>query len=146
MTNRSSRNYRSVLSMAIQGCHHNINVSADQAKYPFAVLETVLGPEHTMADIDTPYASPINLSKATILITGGSSGIGLGMAAFFLKAGSTVIICGRRESELAKAKAQYPALITYSADVGDAEEVGFFMTQEHLGISCKESCGRTSTE
>lgn len=77
-----------------------------------------------MADIDIPYASPINLGKATMVVTGGSSGIGLGMAELFLKAGATVIVCGRRQAELDKAKALHPSLITYSTNVGDAAEVG----------------------
>jgi NAD(P)-dependent dehydrogenase (short-subunit alcohol dehydrogenase family) len=38
----------------------------------------------------------MNLSGNTVLITGGATGIGLAMADAFLKAGSEVVICGRR--------------------------------------------------
>ncbi|MBA2939515.1 SDR family NAD(P)-dependent oxidoreductase [Paenibacillus sp. CGMCC 1.16610] len=42
----------------------------------------------------------MKLSGNTILITGGGSGIGLAFAERFIKAGNTVIVCGRRESVL----------------------------------------------
>lgn len=58
----------------------------------------------------------------TILITGGSSGIGLAMAEAFLKAGNEVLICGRRESKLAEAKAKFPQLHTKVCDVSEKSE------------------------
>jgi uncharacterized oxidoreductase len=54
----------------------------------------------------------MKLSENTILITGGGSGIGLAFAKRFIKAGSTVIICGGRE-----AKEKWPNLITHICDV-----------------------------
>jgi len=58
----------------------------------------------------------MNLSSSTILVTGGASGIGLAFAERFLKLGSTVIVCGRREDVLAEAKKK--GLETIRADVG----------------------------
>jgi uncharacterized oxidoreductase len=46
----------------------------------------------------------MKLSGNTILITGGSSGIGLAFAERFIKAGNKVIVCGRRENVLQNAK------------------------------------------
>ena len=40
------------------------------------------------------------LQKKRILITGGGTGLGKGMAARFLELGATVYICGRREEVL----------------------------------------------
>ena len=60
----------------------------------------------------------MNLAGNTILITGGSSGIGLALAERFLAAGSTVIICGRRADKLEKVKQKYPELHTRVCDVG----------------------------
>ena len=42
----------------------------------------------------------MELSDNKILITGGASGIGLGLTERFIKENNTVIICGRRESAL----------------------------------------------
>jgi len=74
-----------------------------------------------MAQVDQPY-KPLNLKEATVLITGGSSGIGLGLAHEFLKAGSTVIVCGRRQNLLDEARQLYPSLIIHQADVATAED------------------------
>jgi len=46
----------------------------------------------------------------TVLITGGASGIGLALAERFIQAGSSVIICGRREDKLKEAQSKYPQL------------------------------------
>jgi uncharacterized oxidoreductase len=64
----------------------------------------------------------MNLSNNTVLVTGGGSGIGLALASRFLKAGSKVIICGRRPQALADAKAQFPELQTIQCDVGIESE------------------------
>ena len=53
----------------------------------------------------------------TILITGGASGIGLALAKRYAASGSTVVICGRREEQLALARKECPQLNTFVADV-----------------------------
>jgi uncharacterized oxidoreductase len=58
----------------------------------------------------------------TILITGGATGIGLALAAAFLKAGNEVIICGRREQRLREAQSQLPDIHITTCDVADATE------------------------
>lgn len=64
----------------------------------------------------------MELSGNTILITGGGSGIGLAFAERLVKAGSEVIICGRREQALAQAKERVGALHIYVCDLADASE------------------------
>jgi uncharacterized oxidoreductase len=59
----------------------------------------------------------MQLSGNVVLITGGGSGIGLGLARRFLEAGSEVIICGRREEALREAQAAHPGLRVRAADV-----------------------------
>lgn len=59
----------------------------------------------------------------TILITGGSRGIGLEMARQFTKAGSRVIITGRSEVHLAAAAAEIPGLSTIRSDAGDPAQI-----------------------
>lgn len=65
----------------------------------------------------------MQLSGNTILITGGTSGIGLAFAEAFLKEGSNkVIICGRRAERLAEIKSRHPQIITKVADVASAAD------------------------
>ncbi len=56
-------------------------------------------------------------SKNTILITGGATGIGLGLAEEFINQDNTVIICGRRENRLKEAQEKLPALHIRVCDV-----------------------------
>ncbi len=64
----------------------------------------------------------MELGSSTVLITGGASGIGLAMAERFIKAGSRVIVCGRREEKLREAKEQHPEISTRVCDVSDETE------------------------
>lgn len=64
----------------------------------------------------------MQLSNNTILITGGTSGIGLAFAEQFMAAGSKVIICGRRKERLKALNEKYPNLITRAADVSKAAD------------------------
>jgi uncharacterized oxidoreductase len=59
----------------------------------------------------------MNLSGNTVLVTGGTSGIGLAMAEAFLAAGSEVIVCGRGADRLEQARAKHPALHVRACDV-----------------------------
>jgi uncharacterized oxidoreductase len=61
----------------------------------------------------------MKLANNKILITGGGSGIGLGLTERFLKEGNTVIICGRRESVLKEVADKHPSVITRVCDLGD---------------------------
>jgi uncharacterized oxidoreductase len=65
----------------------------------------------------------MKLSGHTILVTGGSAGIGLAFATKFLALGNEVIITGRRKSRLAEVKSQHPRLHTIASDVSDAASV-----------------------
>jgi uncharacterized oxidoreductase len=64
----------------------------------------------------------MKLSGNTVLITGGSTGIGLAMAEAFMKAGSEVIICGRREGRLLAAREKHPRLHTRTCDVANESD------------------------
>lgn len=60
---------------------------------------------------------PMDLSHNTVLITGGATGIGLALAERFLRAGSDIIVCGRREDKLREVKARHPRIHTRRCDV-----------------------------
>ena len=69
----------------------------------------------------------MKLSGNTILITGGSAGIGLAFAERFIKAGNKVIVCGRRESVLHNVKEKYQSIVTRVADVSiESERIALF--------------------
>ena len=59
----------------------------------------------------------MNLTKNKILITGGASGIGLGLTEKFIKENNTVIICGRREAVLKEISDKFPSVITKVCDL-----------------------------
>jgi uncharacterized oxidoreductase len=64
----------------------------------------------------------MNISGNTILITGGSSGIGLALAKAFIQKGNTVAICSRRLSKLKEVKELLPKLHIKQCDVLDESE------------------------
>src|SRR6185295_1795660 len=59
----------------------------------------------------------MKLANNKILITGGASGIGLGLTERFLQENNTVIICGRRESALKEVADKFPSVITKTCDL-----------------------------
>ena len=64
----------------------------------------------------------MNLANNKILITGGASGIGLGLTERFIQENNTVIICGRREAVLNEVQAKFPTVITKVCDLSDEKE------------------------
>jgi uncharacterized oxidoreductase len=67
-------------------------------------------------------------TQNTILITGGSAGIGLEMARLFLKEGHRVLITGRNEQRLREAAVQLPGVETFQGDVSDEGDVNRLVT------------------
>jgi len=55
---------------------------------------------------DESYSQPLDIPSSTVLITGGSGGIGFGLAKCFVQTGASVIITGRREQQLKEAVEQ----------------------------------------
>lgn len=80
----------------------------------------------------------MNLSDKNILITGGSSGIGLAFAKALSKEASKVIICGRNEAKLNQVKDSHPELKIVRCDVADKEDVDRLyqtMKREHPDLN-----------
>lgn len=64
----------------------------------------------------------MKLHNNKILITGGASGIGLGLAERFVSEGNIVIICGRRQSALQEVADRFPTIITRECDLSVENE------------------------
>ena len=65
----------------------------------------------------------MKLENRTILITGGTSGIGFELARQLIARGNTVIVTGRDPRKLQEAKSSLPAVHTIQSDASKAEEI-----------------------
>ncbi|BDU26652.1 SDR family NAD(P)-dependent oxidoreductase [Flavobacterium sp. GSB-24] len=108
----------------------------------------------------------MELNGKTILITGGSAGIGLEAAKQFIEQGAKVIITGRDQVKLALAKKNYPSLITINSDASSQEaalslynqiselggidilynNAGIMNGQDNLGLSSSKHFEKASME
>src|SRR6266567_179310 len=65
----------------------------------------------------------MKLTGRTIVMTGGSAGIGLAFALRFAELGNEVIVTGRRQKVLDEVKAKHPKLHTIQSDVADPAQI-----------------------
>lgn len=65
----------------------------------------------------------MNLQNNTILITGGSSGIGLELTKQLLEFNNKIIICGRSNERLKATKEKFPEIDTFQCDLSIENEV-----------------------
>ena len=65
----------------------------------------------------------MHLRGRTVLITGGTSGIGLELARRLLARDNAVLVTGRDERRLAQARAALPGLVAIRSDVSDPAEI-----------------------
>jgi uncharacterized oxidoreductase len=66
----------------------------------------------------------MKMDSNTILITGGTSGIGFEFAKRLLALGNTVLITGRDTEKLDRAKKALPGVYGFQSDVGDPVSIG----------------------
>ena len=80
----------------------------------------------------------MRLTKNKILITGGASGIGLGLTEKFINEGNTVIICGRREETLNEVVNKFPSVISKVCDLSletDRIELYNWVNEHHSDLN-----------
>lgn len=80
----------------------------------------------------------MKLSNNKILVTGGASGIGLGLTERFIQENNTVIICGRREATLQEVKDKFPSVITKVCDLSleaDRFELYNWVSEHHPDLN-----------
>ncbi|MGY1771989.1 SDR family oxidoreductase [Blastococcus sp. SYSU D00813] len=65
----------------------------------------------------------MDISTSTVFVTGGTSGIGLGLAQRLAEAGSTVVVGGRRTDVLARITEEHPGIGTQELDVTDPASI-----------------------
>lgn len=80
----------------------------------------------------------MKLSNNKILITGGASGIGLGLTERFILENNAVIICGRREAVLKEVKEKFPTVIIKVCDLSketDRIELYNWISKNHSDLN-----------
>ena len=80
----------------------------------------------------------MKLSNNKILITGGASGIGLGLTERFIQEDNTVIICGRRSERLKEVTDKFPMVISKVCDLSiEAERIELYnwVSENHADLN-----------
>jgi len=65
----------------------------------------------------------MDLKNSTILITGGTSGIGLELVKQLIQQGSTIIVTGRKQEALNDTKRRFPQVHVFQSDVSDPQDI-----------------------
>ncbi len=96
---------------------------------------------HLDPDLSIDRSLKGTVAGKVVLVTGGSSGIGLAAAHKFAEAGATTLICGRDADKLEaacqEARARGYAFVPYAADIADGADCERFLQQvlaEHGGV------------
>jgi uncharacterized oxidoreductase len=73
--------------------------------------------------------SIMKLTNNTILITGGGSGIGYELTKQLTALGNTILITGRDQAKMDRAKAAFPQIHPFRSDVSDPKAIGTLYEQ-----------------
>ena len=65
----------------------------------------------------------MKLTSNTILITGGASGIGYELTKQLTALGNTILITGRDQAKMDRAKGAFPKIHSFRSDVSDPKAI-----------------------
>jgi uncharacterized oxidoreductase len=65
----------------------------------------------------------MELKNSTVLITGGTSGIGLEFVKQLTAQGANIIVTGRKLDKLKETKKQFPKISIFQSDVGNPKDI-----------------------
>ncbi|GMU95074.1 SDR family oxidoreductase [Ignavibacterium album] len=71
----------------------------------------------------------------TVLITGGSSGIGLALEKRFLAFNNKVIITGRDKAKLEQIKNEFPEITIFAGDLSDENSLVLYVERQHSNLN-----------
>jgi uncharacterized oxidoreductase len=80
----------------------------------------------------------MDLKNSTILITGGTSGIGLELVKQLTQQGATIIVTGRKQEALDNARRLFPKIHVFRSDVSDPQDIERLykeVTQQFPGLN-----------
>jgi uncharacterized oxidoreductase len=90
---------------------------------PYSSASTAIEPSFLVEVSQTNQEQSMKLNQKTILITGGTSGIGLEMAKQLLARDNTVIITGRDNAKLETTKQMLHGVHAFQSDVSDPNAI-----------------------
>ena len=65
----------------------------------------------------------MDLKNSTILITGGTSGIGLELVKQLTEQGSILIVTGRKQEALNDTKRRFPKILVFRSEVSEPQDI-----------------------
>lgn len=124
---QSTAIHESVIKAPLAGCVHFWLVGSDTLRHSDLTCARTDAAHNCQQIFFSGDSMGFDFKGKTVLITGGSSGIGADMATAFAAQGATVWICGRRADRLAAVASASANIHCHQCDVTDeAALIGFF--------------------
>ncbi len=87
----------------------------------------------------------MNTANNTVLITGGTSGIGFALAQRFLHEGNTVIVTGTNAEKAEALKSLLPTITVELADLRDRQAIDKLVYNYSVSHACEVQCNSSAS-